>query len=579
MDVIPKLHHFLLSLSIQDQKAIKFEHLLRFITLSSRLKDDILLPQPATHPENVPPAVLSPALQVFLSAACPLPSAIIPSLWKALRTVIWDPGTLSVFEPSAQMAAHLRHGHNVGLTCQINYHHNFSVYRGERTYYRGVPEVLQVGMHQFAEVRLINSWITLMLVAWVSATNCARFYNTALGIKEGVDKIEAANWQFGGKVTSDHVYSGFTILSLLEDCEERGAQLTAPHTGEDKDRFRDVIAAVNHHRRLSQPEVFHSCNLCTRRYPDGTKSQAVVIDGITIGRRCCAVFNCKVPLKKNRDRFCPEHKNLDDICGIKGCSAVKAPGRRTCADPEHLEVDAAYKLRGQARFRLQQQLQNLRTGNPENSAINAEPDIAAQLDDDEGPESEFTLTRDPKTGALIVTFGRRMTHNEQVFVWPCGMIILRETFYGAEGIGAVIELIRRVFRLTGTMPEHVFFDNNCTLKKTVGENDPDFKNTGLTVDVFHFSCKHSVTDTFCQAHCNPASYPELLGEGDKSWFFNSSIAEQTNVWLGGFFSMCREMGPERYDFFLDEMIRRRNKETLAKLKEMGAMPINTFGLA
>ncbi|KAF8172149.1 hypothetical protein BJ912DRAFT_932521 [Pholiota molesta] len=52
--------------------------------------------------------------------------------------------------------------------------------------------------------------------------------------------------------------------------------------------------------------------------------------------------------------------------------------------------------------------------------------------------------------------------------------------------------------------------------------------------VTHFNCKHSIRDEYCQSNCNPAMYRELYGEGDKAWYFNSSIAEQTNVWLGTF---------------------------------------------
>jgi len=78
------------------------------------------------------------------------------------------------------------------------------------------------------------------------------------------------------------------------------------------------------------------------------------------------------------------------------------------------------------------------------------------------------------------------------------------------------------------MPEHIFFDNNCSLAKVV-KDDPVFQNVGLTVDVFHFKCKHQETDTFCQMHCNPAAYPELQGEGNKAWYFNSSVVEQ---WYG-----------------------------------------------
>ena len=119
------------------------------------------------------------------------------------------------------------------------------------------------------------------------------------------------------------------------------------------------------------------------------------------------------------------------------------------------------------------------------------------------------------------------------------------------------------------MPEHIFFDNNCQLAKIV-KNDPVFQNVGLTVDVFHFKCKHSEKDIFCQTYCNPAAYPELQGEGNKDWYFNSSIAEQTNVWLGGYQAICREMHVDRYNFFLDEMVRRRNimtKERLARTKQ------------
>lgn len=38
---------------------------------------------------------------------------------------------------------------------------------------------------------------------------------------------------------------------------------------------------------------------------------------------------------------------------------------------------------------------------------------------------------------LFARFGRRRTHNEQLLVHPCEVILSRATFYGSEAINAV----------------------------------------------------------------------------------------------------------------------------------------------
>jgi hypothetical protein len=53
------------------------------------------------------------------------------------------------------------------------------------------------------------------------------------------------------------------------------------------------------------------------------------------------------------------------------------------------------------------------------------------------------------------------------------------------------EMIIRTYHINSLMPNHIFFDDNCTLGRMVKDN-PIFKNVGLTVDVFHFTCKQSV---------------------------------------------------------------------------------------
>jgi hypothetical protein len=129
------------------------------------------------------------------------------------------------------------------------------------------------------------------------------------------------------------------------------------------------------------------------------------------------------------------------------------------------------------------------------------------------------------------------------------------------------EMIKCMFH-EDIKPDHIFFDNNCTLAKLV-KDDPFFEKIGLTVDVFHFKSKHSVTDTFFQEHCNLAAYPKFLSEDDCGWYFNSSISEQTNV---GYHSICHKMLVDKYNFFLDEMILQRSNMTREWLLKQGKFP-------
>jgi hypothetical protein len=122
------------------------------------------------------------------------------------------------------------------------------------------------------------------------------------------------------------------------------------------------------------------------------------------------------------------------------------------------------------------------------------------------------------------------------------------------------------------LPDIIFYDNNCHLQSHLhAQGDTFFSDVILPVDVFHFKSKHKETDEFCQKHCNPALWPELV-DADGKWIFNSSIAEQVNVWIGGYLAIVRDMLPHRYDFFLDEMIKQRNQVVVEKLRKSGQIP-------
>lgn len=136
----------------------------------------------------------------------------------------------------------------------------------------------------------------------------------------------------------------------------------------------------------------------------------------------------------------------------------------------------------------------------------------------------------------------------------------------------------RTFPTKQALPGVIWHDNNCQIVRML-RNDPEpslssyFDNCALPVDVFHFKSKHKEKDVDCGRNCNPYIWPELRTE-DGKWRFNSSAAEQANAWYGGFQAIVREMRADRYNFFLDEMIKRRNRLTFQKLQDDGHAPFS-----
>ncbi|KAF8219141.1 hypothetical protein L208DRAFT_1342983 [Tricholoma matsutake] len=288
------------SLRLQDIVLLAEQHpelsvsqVQQFISLASRLKDNILLAQPSSVLAFDPPDVLPPTVSTFLQNRCGISMACVEACWDTLKTTIWHHDAQSLedifrfydslcyYFPVACTLYPLQHTctnpscscsrmgkllkkeeqqqavlytmdkgalpvHSVHLycdECKTNYHCNFWVNEGVHTYYNGIPAVIQVGEHQFAERRLIQLWITLMLVSWqvhpmTSATNCAQLYNLSLS-----DTVPPSDWAFGFLVTTEQVWDAFVTLALLEDHQTQSKTLVVPHTGAQKDCFTDVLCA------------------------------------------------------------------------------------------------------------------------------------------------------------------------------------------------------------------------------------------------------------------------------------------------------------------------------------------------
>ncbi|KAG9310197.1 hypothetical protein JVU11DRAFT_9837 [Chiua virens] len=129
--------------------------------------------------------------------------------------------------------------------CKINYHHNFKVFKGEHTYYGGIPDIIQISEHQFVECQVIEMWLVLM-DHWTSATACANFYNTSMA----KSNKPLPGWAFGFSLSTEHVWSAFLLYCLLEDAMERQEYLVITYSGDQKDRFSELVRARNQRMRI-----------------------------------------------------------------------------------------------------------------------------------------------------------------------------------------------------------------------------------------------------------------------------------------------------------------------------------------
>ncbi|KAJ6536225.1 hypothetical protein B0H19DRAFT_1271016 [Mycena capillaripes] len=290
--------------------------LLDFLRLAAHLRRDIDLAQPAKQDLDTAPDHIPDSVSLFLTGATGLAVDDVTLLWAAFKEEVWTmqaPDNLALLEETTFKT----HGWHLGITsltvypptktctnadcpkkgvlkraeqrqvvvyslalgarsawsvhlgcshCQTNYHNKFSVHAGVRTYYAGIPELIQIGEHQFAELKLVNMWISSMLLGWFSATNCAKLYDIALSDRA---KHESGGWQFGLKITPNHIWDGFVIKSLLDDCHRNETLLQVNHGGDQHLLFQAAMEARNPHIiLLGQDEVPHYCDRCMRVWED-----------------------------------------------------------------------------------------------------------------------------------------------------------------------------------------------------------------------------------------------------------------------------------------------------------------------
>lgn len=161
--------------------------------------------------------------------------------------------------------------------------------------------------------------------------------------------------------------------------------------------------------------------------------RAIITDGISIGCPCCGKHDCKNPLPSQRARFCEQHVAMDKICVVVNCDNEAHPGHRTCSDPDHRELEREGNEHHTALFQLRRRLEQ-----SEHSLLDLEV------------EEDSTCTGKPEEGntRIRAQFGRRRTHNEQLVVLACGIIVARATFFGSEAVNGVRVMLNSSLLMT-----------------------------------------------------------------------------------------------------------------------------------
>ncbi|KAI0730482.1 hypothetical protein C8Q76DRAFT_669048 [Earliella scabrosa] len=418
------------------------------------------------------------------------------------------------------------------VVCSTTYRPNyFIVSPGKqdaiRTYYGGMPDAIEATETSFS-LDFPDLWWCQHANDRSSASGetIARVYNASLTPKD-----------FPHPLAGRTVWHSFYIHALLMDCLRRQRPLLLPHHGPQASRYEAAL--------------------------DDRNAAMVGTGQPIVGHARCNVDHCVERLRSPRDRFCPLHDTMNHVCAMTGCELPVTDGMRTCRTPAHRAFETEKRERGKAIFRLKRRLQ----GHNSSHADHLPPGSI------EASHSRKPNSRKKQKSAIT----RRFTHNEQLIVRCCGIIVARATFFEAESMSNVFEFLLQSFpeAWPRAQPSFCFFDNNCSLLKHIRASEElrsrAIADIGLPVDVFHAITKHKETDAFCQVHCNPAGFPELYNASNQ-WVFNSSAAEQTNVWFGQFLAVVREMGEVKYNFFLDEMIIIHNEWQEGVLAARGALP-------
>lgn len=139
------------------------------------------------------------------------------------------------------------------------------------------------------------------------------------------------------------------------------------------------------------------------------------------------------------------HFGKHSTCAVLECLQKARAGSRTCAEPTHCALEEQYNEANKAMFQLKARLEKHRIkesklgdGGSTQAAKDTEGlDAVDGMESLPATEEISPESQSDQSGKIKAQLTRKRTHNEELCVACCGVILGRATFFGSEALNGV----------------------------------------------------------------------------------------------------------------------------------------------
>ncbi|KAH9812932.1 hypothetical protein DFH28DRAFT_1175485, partial [Melampsora americana] len=332
--------------------------------------------------------------------------------------------------------------------CLTSYHISYSTNNKQRTFYTSSQgrntKLFQVHTHYFMTHRLAHHFkMSQMLQRMVNLYN-----STFMGSYS--PPLFTPQQSFLPQLSVEVCKDGMDIDTLMYNYLSRSEVLVVPASGLDRVRYDQakkqcsswIAAEGTSHKN-------HSCSLCTcitysEQNNNHSVVRAVVTDGLTLGHWRCSASASQLEMLANKfGQPAPNGPCRRTLDTAQPCTQRALPNKKTCGLQSHLDAEKAFGTRVNSNFQLHSILN--RPGSNLNLDLTVHlEDKTGEIEDldslqqaDESDRAEESRRSGEEGGSKKPTLSRSRTHNEQLAVAPCGVILGRQTMFNSESPSAV----------------------------------------------------------------------------------------------------------------------------------------------